>query len=77
MNGTVSVAGTTVSPGDIVVGDRDGVVVVARESAVEIANRLELVRKAEVRTEKQIKQGKLRRFWDPAHFEERGVVYVD
>lgn len=77
VNGTVALGGVSVRPGDIVVGDRDGVVVIARESAADVAEQLELVKKAEVQTEKLVKQGKRRRFWDPARFEERGVVYLD
>lgn len=77
VNATVTVGGVAISPGDIVVGDRDGVVVVARESAAEIAAALDLVIEAESQTEKQVKQGKRKRFWDPARFEDRGVMYVD
>ena len=46
VNGVVSVGGITVTPGDIVVGDRDGVVVVPRESAEAIAKALTLIEKS-------------------------------
>jgi len=36
INWPVSLAGTTVNPGDLIVGDADGVVVVPRETAAEI-----------------------------------------
>ena len=77
VNGPVSIAGVCVNPGDIVVGDRDGVVVVPRERATEVAAALARVMRAEKDMEKAVKAGKRRRFWDPESFAHRGVEYID
>lgn len=77
VNMPISVGGVSVRPGDIIVGDRDGVVVVHREIAEQISERLERVMEVELQTEEKVRKGERRRFWDPAAFEERGVEYVD
>jgi len=77
VNGQVSVGGVCVNPGDIIVGDRDGVVVVPRDRAVEVAAVLAQVMKTEKHTEQQVMAGKRRKFWDPAKFAGRGVEYLD
>jgi 4-hydroxy-4-methyl-2-oxoglutarate aldolase len=77
VNATVSVGGVSVSPGDIVVGDRDGVVVVPRERAEVVAASLAEVIARERRTEKQVAAGKRKQFWDPGAFATRGVEYLD
>lgn len=77
VNGTVSVGGVSVSPGDIIVGDRDGVVVVPLAQAAEVAAALARVIEVEKKTEKLVKAGKRNRFWDPAAFEARGIEYLD
>ncbi len=76
VNATVSVGGVSVSPGDVVVGDRDGVVVVPRVRAAEVAEALAQVIRKERETEKVVKAGKRRRFWDPEKFRDRGVEYL-
>ena len=77
VNGVVSVGGMVIHPGDIIVGDRDGVVVVPRENAAAIAKELDAIDKAEAATEKLVKAGKKKRLWDPAQFEARGIQYID
>ena len=77
VNGVVSVGGITVTPGDILVGDRDGIVVILREEAADVAKALTLVEKAEVQTEARVKAGKIKQFWNPEAFAARGVVYKD
>jgi 4-hydroxy-4-methyl-2-oxoglutarate aldolase len=49
--------GVAIEPGDIVVGDRDGVVVVPRVQAAAIAARLAEVRRAEAETQAKIAAG--------------------
>jgi 3-hexulose-6-phosphate synthase/6-phospho-3-hexuloisomerase len=51
----VKVGGVVINPGDWVVGDCDGVVVVPKERAVEIANRAMDVLERENRIRKEIK----------------------
>ncbi len=47
INVRVSAGGVVVEPGDIVIGDRDGVVVVPAARALEVADALDEVRKRE------------------------------
>lgn len=77
INGIVSVGGISIAPGDIIVGDRDGVAVIPRLSAAAIKKSLDAVIKAEAKMEKLINGGKRQKFWDPEQFGERGVSYLD
>lgn len=56
-------AGVSVQAGDIVVGDRDGVVVIPRASAQRVADTLDEVRRAEVETQAKIAQGMTHPAW--------------
>jgi 4-hydroxy-4-methyl-2-oxoglutarate aldolase len=56
-------AGVSVRSGDIVVGDRDGVVVVPREEAQRVAAALDEVRRAEVESQAKIAQGMTHPAW--------------
>jgi 4-hydroxy-4-methyl-2-oxoglutarate aldolase len=53
----VAMGGVVISPGDIVVGDRDGVVVVPRERIESVTARLAQVRTAEAGLEAKVKAG--------------------
>ena len=77
VNLPVSIGGVAVEPGDIVVGDRDGVIVVPRAEAAAIAGQLAEVKRLEAETEAKVKAGAVRRLWDPAKFEARGVRDLD
>ncbi|MEM7407347.1 MAG: RraA family protein [Pseudomonadota bacterium] len=77
VNAAVSIGGMVISPGDILVGDRDGVVVIPRDRAADTAKSLALIEEAEAETEAKVKAGKIRRLWDPAKFEQRGIRYLD
>ena len=77
VNAPVSVGGVCVSPGDIVVGDRDGVVVVPLARAEAVAAALAEVAKKEAATEKLNRSGKVRQMWNPEKFAGRGVEYLD
>lgn len=77
INGIVSLGGITIVPGDIIVGDRDGVVVVPRLNAAAIKKSLDAVFKAEAKMERLIDAGKQQQFWDPAQFDSRGIDYLD
>ena len=57
LNVIVTIKGITVKPGDWIIGDEDGVVVVPDENAVEIANRAMDVLERENRIRKEIQQG--------------------
>ena len=77
INTPVSVGGVAIFPGDIIVGDRDGVVVVSRDDAPDIKIALAAIKKAEVAKEKEVKAKKIDRFWNPDQFKARGVIYLD
>jgi len=53
----IQIAGVDIRPGDWLLGDDDGVVVVARERAVEYANRAQDVLERENRVREEIKRG--------------------
>lgn len=73
----VSCGGVTVAPGDIVVGDEDGVVVVPRRDIERVSERLKMVIKKEARMLADIEAGVLISDAVKALFEERGVETVE
>lgn len=78
INTRVSCGGIAVDPGDIVVGDRDGVVVVPRGDAEHVAARLAEVRKKEVALDAAVRRATSMQFWNEAETRTRGGVrYLD
>jgi 4-hydroxy-4-methyl-2-oxoglutarate aldolase len=74
----VSCGGVPVQPGDIIVGDRDGVVAVPRTAAEQVVAQLELVKQKEADAEGKVKRGEKLKFWDEAALAARGAIrYVD
>ena len=63
INWPVSLAGTTVNPGDLIVGDADGVVVLPRELAAEIVAGAQAKVDAEAERMKAIGRGELVQGW--------------
>lgn len=63
INWPVTLAGVTVNPGDLVVGDADGVVIIPRENAEEIVARAAEKVQAEAKRVAEIKLGKLGAPW--------------
>jgi len=63
VNWPVSVAGTTVNPGDLIVGDADGVVVVPRETAAEIVQSAQAKVDSENQRMAAIGRGELAQSW--------------
>jgi regulator of RNase E activity RraA len=76
INAEVSCGGVAIAPGDIVVGDRDGVVAIPRTQAAAVAKQVELVKQKEAAAEKSIRRGVKLQFWDEMALGER-VRYVD
>jgi 4-hydroxy-4-methyl-2-oxoglutarate aldolase len=76
INAEVSCGGVAIAPGDIIVGDRDGVVAIPRTQAAGVAKQLELVKKKEAAAEQNIRRGVKLQFWDEQALGER-VRYVD
>jgi len=58
INEVIQCGGRIVRPGDVIVGDRDGVVVVAAEKAAEVLERAEAIAAKEVQVKELLKQGK-------------------
>jgi 4-hydroxy-4-methyl-2-oxoglutarate aldolase len=70
--------GVPVDPGDIVVGDRDGVVVVPLNNAGTVLDQLALVRQKEDNAQAKLRRGEALTFWDEASISGRGGVrYLD
>jgi 4-hydroxy-4-methyl-2-oxoglutarate aldolase len=76
VNMGVTCGGVAIAPGDIIVGDRDGVVAVPLAVAEQVAAQLELVKKKEAEAEARVKGGEKLKFWDPAAIGSR-VRYID
>ena len=79
VNVPIVCAGAIVNPGDVVVGDPDGVVVVPRQSAVEVAQLGDQRRAKEVKTRERLSKGELGVdfYCLRAKLAELGVEYVD
>ena len=78
INTRVSCGGIAVDPGDIIVGDRDGVVVVARGEAAHVAARLAVVSKRELELDAALRKAKTMQFWSETATRARGGVrYLD
>jgi 3-hexulose-6-phosphate synthase / 6-phospho-3-hexuloisomerase len=58
INAEISCGGQTVRPGDYIIGDDNGVVVIPRERAYEIARRAKEVEKGETRLYEEIRRGR-------------------
>jgi 4-hydroxy-4-methyl-2-oxoglutarate aldolase len=76
VNMRVTCGGMAIGPGDIMVGDRDGVVVVPLAEAEQVAAQIEVVKKKESEAEARVKGGEKLKFWDPAALGDR-VRYID
>ncbi|HBM74727.1 MAG TPA: dimethylmenaquinone methyltransferase [Clostridiaceae bacterium] len=54
----IQCGGVLVKPGDIIIGDRDGVVVVPEENADEVLKRAEAIKAKEIKVKEMLRQGK-------------------
>jgi 4-hydroxy-4-methyl-2-oxoglutarate aldolase len=79
VNVPIVCAGAMVEPGDVIVGDADGVVVVSRQTAVEIAKLGDLRRTKEQKSRERLVKGELGvDFYGlRAKLKELGVEYVE
>lgn len=77
VNFTVSCGGVTVRPGDILVGDSDGVVVIPREEWDEVLKGVAKILEKENQTVANIQAGKVIPDWVAKTLAERGCTFVD
>jgi len=73
----IVIGGVAVNPGDIVVGDSDGVVIVPRIKAAEVAEELKAVLAKEAEMEARLKAGDVLPGWLAEAYKTKGVRYVD
>lgn len=76
VNMGVTCGGVAVNPGDIIVGDQDGVVAVPLAAADAVAQQLKEVERKEAAALRRIKRGEKLTFWDSAALGNR-VRYMD
>lgn len=74
INWPVTLAGVTVNPGDLVVGDADGVVIIPRENAAEIITKAAGKVQAEAKRIAEINAGKLGAPWLKSALVAAGVL---
>ena len=78
VNCGVSCGGVTISPGDIIVADLDGVVSIPLANAEEVAAKLKLVFEKEMGVEEELKRISEKKFWNEDSVKARGgVKYLD
>ena len=77
INFAVSCGGVVINPGDILVGDEDGVVVIRPEDAPELLQKSKAKHAAEEKTMEEIEQMAWDRTWVDKALAERGCEYVD
>ena len=77
VNFPVTCGGVTVRPGDIVVGDGDGVVVIPREDWEEVLSAAAKIVEKENQTVANIQAGRLIPDWVAKTLAERGCTFVD
>ncbi len=73
----IVIGGVAVNAGDIVVGDQDGVVVVAQQRAAAVADGLKAVLEKEKNMEAAVKGGLTVPAWLKEAYDIKGVVYLD
>lgn len=77
INGSVVCGGVGINPGDILLGDEDGIVVIKPEDAAEILKKAEGKNEAEKKTMQEIETLSWDRTWVDRALKEKGCVYID
>ena len=77
INFAVSCGGVVINPGDILVGDEDGVVVIKPEDAPELLKKAQAKNMAEQKIMQEIENMAWDRSWVDKALAERGCEYVD
>jgi len=77
INVPIVCGGVVIHPGDILVGDEDGLVVVKPEDALEVLKKTIAKNQAEQKTMEEIEAMKWDRSWVDKALKERGCEYID
>lgn len=77
INAPVSIDAMVIHPGDLIVGDCDGLVCVPLDAAAAILDAAEAKQRAEVTEIAAIRDGNVDRSWVDKLLETRGVAYID
>ncbi|RKL63570.1 RraA family protein [Thermoanaerobacteraceae bacterium SP2] len=77
INVPVSCGGVVINPGDIIVGDEDGVVVIKAEEAAEVLEKAKATYAKESQIFKSIEEGTIDRSWVDEKLKERGCEIID
>ena len=77
INVPISCGGQIVNPGDIIVGDYDGVVVISPKDAVELLEKTKATMAKEQDIVKQIEEGKWDRTWIDATLKAKGAEFIE
>lgn len=73
----IALDGMVIQPGDLMLGDADGVLAVPRGSAAEVLKRTQAKLQAEEKQMAEIEKGTVDRSWVDKTLKERGCIYVD
>jgi 4-hydroxy-4-methyl-2-oxoglutarate aldolase len=73
----VAIGGVTVTSGDVILGDRDGVVVVPQGEIGAVLHELNAVREKEAKMESGVKSGQKTPPWLAEALQSKGVRYID
>lgn len=77
INVPIQLGGVVVNPGDIILGDMDGIVVVPIESADDIINEVYATMKMEEKMMKEIEEGTIDRSWVDEVLREKGCEGIE
>ena len=77
INHPISAGGIVVNPGDIVLGDANGVVIVPRAIAKELLDRLQELSAVEVEYREAVARGDFNNDWVDASLRQAGVIWDD
>jgi regulator of RNase E activity RraA len=73
----IALGDSVINPGDLLVGDRDGVVVIARDQVGAVINSLVELRKLEAALETKVKGGLTHMPWVDEYLRSNKVRYVE
>ena len=74
---TLSISRSVIQPGDMIVGDRNGVVVISRNDIDKVISSIEVVKKKEVELESKIEKGLCYAAWVDDYLQSNRTKYLD